>query len=270
MPGPRTAPPAAPAGDALRIRVLRAALAHERRPRGWPAALPPPRSLVPRPPFVWGCGCSRGPVEPRRSPWARPCRALRPLSPVHLTYTPPPGHGAPPARQPREATGARALLAWAHTACRLSGWEGGAVRAVNAWDFAEQDLPEGGGHAVWSCVRASTWRGPGAVTLLLRTDRSSAAAPGRLVGRARATAACSRFGRDVVAGARRRSPRGHRYFLAVGSRAVVRVEADGAVGTARDGRTLAVRAPEEGTVRVTARLDDGGRLREVGAGGGDG
>ncbi|CAM5403574.1 hypothetical protein SCALM49S_08085 [Streptomyces californicus] len=40
------------------------------------------------------------------------------LAPVHLTYTPKPGRGAP-ARQPREATGPEALLAWARTACSL-------------------------------------------------------------------------------------------------------------------------------------------------------
>ncbi|MEK8169596.1 hypothetical protein NKH77_06645 [Streptomyces sp. M19] len=46
------------------------------------------------------------------------------LSPVHLTFTPPPGHV--PARSPREATGQSALVDWARTACGLSGSAPGA------------------------------------------------------------------------------------------------------------------------------------------------
>ncbi|MFI5661223.1 hypothetical protein [Streptomyces sp. NPDC051684] len=187
------------------------------------------------------------------------------LSPVHLTYTPLPGHGTPPPRQPREATGGQALVAWARTACRLQPWRGGAVRAVNAWDFAEQRLPKDAGRAVWSCVRASTWRGPGDVAILLRTP-AGATAPAHLAGRARATAACSRFGQHVVADTRWRAPDGHWYLLAAGSRAVTRIEASGAVSADRTGRTLAVRAPEHGAVRVAARLDTGERLGEVAPG----
>ncbi len=63
------------------------------------------------------------------------------LSPVHLTYTPLPKAGAPPARQPREATGGAALTAWSRLACRLGDRSDGAVRDVNLWDFAEQRLP---------------------------------------------------------------------------------------------------------------------------------
>ncbi|MFJ8825035.1 hypothetical protein ACIREE_25050 [Streptomyces sp. NPDC102467] len=216
-------------------------------------------------------GCARRPVLQLRSS-ARIVEHhaflvvdLGGLSPVHLTYTPLPGHGTPPPRQPREATSSQALLAWARTACGLEPWRGGAVRAVNAWDFAEQQLPEGGGRAVWSCARASTWRGPGDVALLLRAPASSATAPARVVGRAESTAACSRFGQHVVASSRWRSPKGHWYLVAAGSRAVTRISVSGAVDTARPGRTLAVRAPERGTVRVTARLDNGERLPEVGS-----
>ncbi|MGY0489237.1 hypothetical protein [Streptomyces sp. WG-D5] len=185
------------------------------------------------------------------------------LSPVHLTYTPLPGHGTPPARQPREATGPQGLLAWARTACRLEPWRGGEVRAVNAWDFAEQRLPEGAGRAVWSCVRATTWRGPGDVALLLRAPASSPTEPAQLAGQARSTAACSRFGQHVVAGVRWKSPKGHWYLLAAGSRAVTRIETSGEVTESSKGHTLAVRAPEHGTVRTTARLDTGERLTEV-------
>ncbi|MEV5609041.1 hypothetical protein [Streptomyces sp. NPDC052225] len=185
------------------------------------------------------------------------------LSPVHLTFTPLPGHGTPPPRQPREATGPQALVAWARTACRLQPWRGGEVRAVNAWDFAEQQLPEGGGRAVWSCVRATTWRGPGDVALLLRTPSASATRPAVLIGRARATAACSRFGQHVVAATRWKSSEGRWYLVAAGSRAVVRIATSGAVTESGRGRTLAVRAPQHGAVRVTARLDTGATLAEV-------
>ncbi|MCX5536666.1 hypothetical protein OG785_39650 [Streptomyces sp. NBC_00006] len=216
-------------------------------------------------------GCARRPVLQLRSS-ARIVENhsflladLGGLSPVHLTYTPLPGHGTPPPRQPREATGSQALVAWARTACRLQPWRGGAVRAVNAWDFAEQQLPKDAGRAVWSCVRASTWRGPGDVALLMRAP-GAAAEPAQLVGRARATAACSRFGQHVVADTRWRSPDDHWYLLAAGSRAVTRIEASGAVTASRKGRTVAVRAPEHGTVRVAARLDTGERLKEVAPG----
>jgi hypothetical protein len=67
----------------------------------------------------------------------------------------------------------------------------------------------------------------------------------------------------VVADTRWKARDGRWYLLAAGSRAVTRIEASGAVTTSREGRTLAVRAPEHGTVRVSARLDTGERLKEV-------
>ncbi|MFG2312406.1 hypothetical protein ACGFS9_27615 [Streptomyces sp. NPDC048566] len=187
-------------------------------------------------------------------------------SPVHLTYTPPPGHGTPPARRPREATGTPALVAWAHMACGLETLRGSGVREVNAWDFAEQNLPENGGRAVWSCARAGTWRGPGDVRIMLRLPAASASAPARDVARARSTAACSRFGQHVVASAHWRSDAGHWYLLAAGSRAVTRIEVTGAVTARQDGRTLAVRAPRGARPRLTARLESGSSLAPVGGG----
>ncbi|MFE5681085.1 hypothetical protein ACFQ7B_05790 [Streptomyces erythrochromogenes] len=92
------------------------------------------------------------------------------LSPVHLTYTPLPDGPAAPARQPREATGPEARAAWARLACRLGELRGGAYRAVNVWDFATSQLPDGAGRAVWSCTRASGWAGPGDVAVRLRLE----------------------------------------------------------------------------------------------------
>ncbi|MET9895736.1 hypothetical protein ABZZ47_37200 [Streptomyces sp. NPDC006465] len=219
-----------------------------------------------------GAACDRRPVLQLRSSerivekHAFLLTDLGELSPVHLTYTPLPGHGTPPARQPREATGPAALVAWAHLACGLDRLRGAGVRAVNAWDFAEQDLPEKGGHAVWVCTRAATWRGPGEVRVLLRAPASSPSAPAREVARAGSGAACGRFGQHVVADTHWRSRAGRWYLLAAGSRAVTRIEVSGAVTARTDGRTLAVRAPEDARPGVTARLGNGASLAPVGGG----
>ncbi|QEU95926.1 hypothetical protein [Streptomyces kanamyceticus] len=190
------------------------------------------------------------------------------LSPVHLTHTPLPGGGTPPARQPREATSSTALLAWAHSACALDGLRGAGVRSVNAWDFAQQELPENGGRAVWTCARATTWRGPGSVQVQLRTPGGPPSAPARVVAHQGSTAACGRFGQHVVAAAHWKSGAGHWYTLAAGSRAVTDVTLSGTVKDKHAGRTLAVRAPHDARLRVGARLDNGETLVGLGEQGG--
>ncbi|MFF1708730.1 hypothetical protein [Streptomyces sp. NPDC058268] len=186
------------------------------------------------------------------------------LTPVHLSYTPLPGTGAPP-RQPREATSGTALRSWAHIACRLPELSRSGVRSVNQWDFAEQKLPEQGGRAVWSCTRASTWRGPGSVLVQFRASTASATGPARVVGRARSTAACSRFGQHVVAGTPWTAGSGRHYFLAAGSREVEEIDVTGDVDVTERGRTLAVKARKSPEATVRARLADGERLDEVGS-----
>ncbi len=179
------------------------------------------------------------------------------LSPVHLTYTPLPGGGAPPARRPREATGSAALTAWSRLACRLGDGSGDAVRAVSLWDFAEQRLPQGGGRAGWSCSRSVTWRGGGHVSVVLRTGAEDAV---RVVAREDDTAACSRFGQHFVAQTRWRSPQGDWYVLAAGSRAVTGLSVTGDVVAEADRRTLAERAPKDAETEVSGRLDSGDDL----------
>ncbi|MBP0937128.1 hypothetical protein J0X20_26450 [Streptomyces sp. KCTC 0041BP] len=191
------------------------------------------------------------------------------LTPVHLTYTPlPDGPGATAARQPREATGAAARAAWAATACRLPemrGMRDGGVRAVNIWEFASSELPDGGGRAVWSCTRTSSWAGPGDVLVRL----SPAAGPPQDVARAPDTAACGRFGQHLLAGTRWRSPAGRWYLLAAGSREVTGITASGAVRAEARGRTLAAPAgPEAAAVELTGRLASGGRVTALDGGGG--
>ncbi|MEU6763336.1 hypothetical protein ABZ916_12525 [Streptomyces sp. NPDC046853] len=186
------------------------------------------------------------------------------LTPVHLSYTPLPGTGAPP-RQPREATSTAALLSWARTACRLPEMRHSGVRAVNQWDFAEQDLPERGGDAVWSCTRAFTWRGPGDILVQFRTSKESATAPAKLVGQARSTASCSRFGQHIVASTPWTAGSGQHYLLAAGSREVTGIDVTGEVKASGKDKSLAVKAPADPDVTVRARMKDGETLDEVGS-----
>ncbi|WP_411084717.1 hypothetical protein [Streptomyces sp. cmx-18-6] len=184
------------------------------------------------------------------------------LAPAHLTYTPKPGRGAP-ARQPREATGPEALLAWARTACSLRALSGSGVRAVNNWAFAEQRLPEGEASADWLCTRADTWRGPGRVLVQFLQPAASPTAPAAVVADRDDTALCSRFGQHVLAGTHWRAASGRWYVLAAGSRAVDRIEATGQARGAASGPTLAVRAPRDASVQLTGTLREGGTLAAV-------
>ncbi|MFJ2671738.1 hypothetical protein [Streptomyces sp. NPDC087525] len=183
-------------------------------------------------------------------------------SPAHLTYTPLPGDA--PARGPREATGGPALLSWARTACSLRTLRGSGVRAVNNWAFAEQALPESGGRSTWVCTRADTWRGPGRILVQFQRPASAANAPGTVVAEKGNTASCGRYGQHILAGTRWKSPSGKWFLLAAGSRDVTRIEATGSVRADAKATTLAVRAPREGSVRLSARLTGGGGLRAIG------
>ncbi|MEU1282331.1 hypothetical protein [Streptomyces sp. NPDC005805] len=185
------------------------------------------------------------------------------LAPVHLTWTPPPSAGHPP-RQPREATGAPGLASWARSACLLPSLRGTGVRSVNNWVFAEQSLPDGGGRASWVCTRAETWRGPGRVLVQLQEPGGRRSGTDPVLAEAGDTAACSRFGQHVLAGATWRSPRGNWFVLAAGSRAVTGIRSTGDVTADADGRTLAARAEAGDRPRLVGRLRDGGELAPLG------
>ncbi|WP_435601616.1 hypothetical protein [Streptomyces sp. C10-9-1] len=180
------------------------------------------------------------------------------LTPVHLTHTPPPGAGVPAGR-PREAVSPSALASWARSACTLRGLRDQGVRAVNDWVFARQDLPEGAGQAAWVCTRADTWQGRGEVAVRFQPPGSGPGTPGRVVARARDTAACTHVGRHVAAGTRWRSPGGNWFVLAAGSRATVRLDLGGGLDTSVAATTAAVAAAADTPVAVTARLADGTR-----------
>ncbi|MEU9096793.1 hypothetical protein [Streptomyces sp. NPDC048361] len=185
------------------------------------------------------------------------------LSPVHLTYTPPPGSGAP-ARQPREATSTAALVSWGHTACTLrSAAAGGGVRAVNNWVFAEQQLPEGAGQAEWLCSRADTWNGPGRALVRFQPPTTPAREPGTLIADARNTSYCSRFNQHVLADTRWNAPSGTPYLLAAGSRAVTRITVTGQVRADATGTTLAVKAARDQSAQLSGALSTGRTLSAV-------
>ncbi|MEU2792379.1 hypothetical protein [Streptomyces sp. NPDC007100] len=86
----------------------------------------------------------------------------------------------------------------------------------------------------------------------------------RVVARSRSTAACSRYGRQVVASTRWQAQSGHGYLLAAGSAAVTDIEVTGAAQASAKGRALAVRAPAGARAQVRARLTGGGKVTEVG------
>ncbi|MFE5830053.1 hypothetical protein ACFQ8W_07345 [Streptomyces sp. NPDC056508] len=178
------------------------------------------------------------------------------LLPAHLTWTPPPGAGAP-ARAPREATGARGLAAWERSACSLTALHGTGVRSVNRWEYAEQPLPERAGRALWVCSRAETWEGSGRAAVSFEAPGGPAPRP---VTELRDTAACGRFGQHVLAGVYWTAPSGTRYLLAAGSRRLTGVTAGGAVAATARGPFLTARAVAEGPVRLTGRLPDGSAL----------
>ncbi|MEU8523848.1 hypothetical protein [Streptomyces sp. NPDC048577] len=211
-------------------------------------------------------GCDRAPVLQLRSSTrivedhSFLLADLGEVTPVHLTWTPAPGTGAP-ARQPREATSAAGLRAWARTACVLPGMRGTGVRAVNRWEFARQSLPERAGAATWTCVRADTWAGRGRVTVALEEPTGRNRPVTGTPPPTGDTAACGRFGQHLLAGTYWTAPSGVRYYLAAGSRHLTAVTVRGAVSATARGPALAVRSGADGPVRLTGRLSDGAELR---------
>ncbi|MFJ5829517.1 hypothetical protein [Streptomyces sp. NPDC093089] len=175
--------------------------------------------------------------------------------PAHLTWTPLPVPGEQ-ARRPREATGPLGLAAWAHSACSLVRLRGSDVRSVNRWEFAAQTLPENAGRALWVCSRADTWAGRGQADITLEV-------PGRTVPvtTVHHTAACGRFGQDILAGTSWSAPSGARYVLAAGSRRVVGVTAAGAVQASSREQLLAARGGGAAPLRLVGRLADGSSLQ---------
>ena len=204
---------------------------------GWPAV-----ELLPRAPLA-----DREPVL---------LTDLGDLTPVVL------GHASGPGARPDDATGPDALAAWAHLACRLAVLRGEGVRAVGAWQFADQWLPDGGGTARWLCTRADRWSGDDHVLVgFLPPGPADAAAA--VTAAARSTAACGAPAPAVLTGVLWKSPAGHWYLLAAGSPEVTSVTVSGSLHRTVGARTLALPATAGTRATLTARLADGGSVAEL-------
>ncbi|MES4906801.1 MULTISPECIES: hypothetical protein [unclassified Streptomyces] len=213
-----------------------------------------------------GAGLVRGPGQtPGCESWtalrlgSRLVTDLGEIVPVRLTYGAPGGRGEGGGR--RDVAGAEARAAWAHTACRLPLLHSRGVREVNAWRFAAQRLPEGGGAADWVCTRAETWRGAGdRVLAQFQPPARDPGAPAAVVASADGSPACGPRAPRVLAGALWKSRTGRWYLLAAGSGQVTSVAARGDVRGTAAGRLLALPAEAGDQARLSGRLAGGGRL----------
>ncbi|MEU9864514.1 hypothetical protein AB0D99_26930 [Streptomyces sp. NPDC047971] len=184
------------------------------------------------------------------------------LVPARLT-------SGPPGTAPVDGTGAAARTAWASTACRLTTVRSHGVRAVNAWQFATQRLPEGGGRAAWLCTRAETWRGTGSRVLA----EFAAPAPGgstaggtvpggtaAVVAKAEESPACGPREPRVLSGVLWQAKSGQWYVLAAGSEDFASLRTTGGVRGEAEGRLLAVKAKAGARADLNGTLDDGTRV----------
>lgn len=164
--------------------------------------------------------------------------------------------GAPGAE--RDVTEAAELGDWQRIACLLPSVRSHGVRTVNAWTYAKQPLPEGGGTAAWLCTRAETWQGA--------ADRVQAQflAPGAPLAaqaaRAEGTPACGPREPRVLAGVLWQSRAGQWYVLAAGSAQFASLTATGGgVSGSANGNRLAVKAPAGAQVDLSGKLTDGSK-----------
>ncbi|MHC6628589.1 hypothetical protein ACYTFC_21310 [Streptomyces globosus] len=177
------------------------------------------------------------------------------LVPARLTS------GAPGAE--RDAVQAGELGEWSKIACLLPSFRSNGVRSVNAWAYARQSLPEGGGTASWLCTRAETWAGV--------RDRVQAQflAPGQEVAaqaaQAEGSPACGPREPRVLAGVQWKSKTGQWYVLAAGSGQFASLSASGGgVSGSSAGSRLAVKAPAGAQVTLSGRLTDGTKAGPLG------
>lgn len=169
------------------------------------------------------------------------------LIPAHLTSGPPAAH--------HEAAGPAALRNWAPFACSLSAVRSQGVRSVNAWQYAQQPLPDASGQAAWVCTRADTWRGDGA--LVLAQFHTAGGVYGAVAAKAQNSPACG--GRDphVLAGVLWKSGTGDWYLLAAGSKDTASISTTGGVSGSARGALLAVRTKQGGQAGLKGTLTDG-------------
>ncbi|MBV2353652.1 hypothetical protein KUM39_04630 [Streptomyces sp. J2-1] len=169
------------------------------------------------------------------------------LVPAHLTAG---GPGAP-----KEVNGPDGLKAWAPFACSLSAQRAAGIRSVNAWQFAEQPLPDGSGPGTWVCTRADTWRGEGAQALA--QFRTPGGPVGAVVAKGQDTRSCGPRDPHALAGVLWKSGGGHWYLLAAGDPATTSIAATGGVNASEPGRLLAVQTRQGTQAQLKAALANG-------------
>lgn len=231
----------------------------ERDPHG--VTLPMPSPAQARECAVWNT------LQVRDATGVRLLTDLGELAPARLT-------SGPPAAAPVDGTGAAAGAAWARTACQLATVRSHGVRSVNAWQFATQRLPEGGGRAAWLCTRAETWRGtgsrvlaqfqvpaPGATATPASDAAASApAASAAVVAKAEESPACGVREPRVLAGVLWQAKSGQWYVLAAGSEDFVSLRTTGGVKGEAESRLLAVKARAGARADLHGTLKDGTRV----------
>ncbi|MFF7329083.1 hypothetical protein [Streptomyces sp. NPDC008150] len=172
------------------------------------------------------------------------------LVPAHLTA------GRPTATH--EVSGSGDLASWSPYACSLASERGQGVRSVNAWEFAEQPLPDATGTASWVCTRAETWRGDGATALA--QFHTPAGTYGALAAKGQDVPACGARDAQVLAGVLWKSKLGNWFLLAAGSRGTESLRATGGVTGSRQGRLLAVRTTKGAQAVLQGTLSDGRKV----------
>ncbi|MFJ9900186.1 hypothetical protein ACIQPR_43345 [Streptomyces sp. NPDC091280] len=172
------------------------------------------------------------------------------LVPAHLTA------GRP--GSPHEVSGAATQHTWGPFACSLGAMRSLGVRSVNAWQFAEQPLPGGGGTAEWVCTRAETWRGGG--ERVLAQFHTPGGTFGAVAAKAQDVAACGAREPQVLAGVLWKAAAGDWYLLAAGGKDTRSVRATGGVSGSAQGPLLAVRTRQGAQAELNATLADGGTI----------
>ncbi|MEW2622064.1 hypothetical protein [Streptomyces sp. NPDC048106] len=169
------------------------------------------------------------------------------LVPAHLTA------GRPDAAD--EADGPEGRRAWAPFACSLATERSSGVRSVNAWDYAQQPLPDGSGTGQWACTRAETWRGGGTTTLA--QFHLPDARHGAVTARGTDTRACGPRDPHVLSGVLWKSRGGHWYLLAAGSPDTVAIHASAGITASAPGSLLVSKAAKGARAHLKGTLAGG-------------
>ncbi|RZB16254.1 hypothetical protein StrepF001_26470 [Streptomyces sp. F001] len=154
-----------------------------------------------------------------------------------------------------DAAGAESLRTWAPFGCSLFAVRGQGVRSVNAWQYAEQPLPDASGTAAWVCTRAETWRGGG--ERALAQFHTPGGTYGAVAAKAENVPACGARDPHVLAGVLWKSEAGSWYLLAAGSRDTASISTTGGVEQTAQGNLLAVPAKKGTQAGLKATLTDG-------------